>query len=105
MTDSLLPIGSVVLLKGAKKRLMICGRVQTDVSTGNVYDYSACLYPDGIVSSDELYMFNNGNIQKVFFVGFQDVEEFEFKRFLIKKKKKKIDTDIALENNGGDNDG
>ena len=82
MNDSLLPIGSVVLRKGAQKRLMVFGRIQTNVATGITYDYSACLYPEGIVDSKELYMFNNENIQKILFVGFQDVEEFESKRFI-----------------------
>ena len=88
MNDSLLPIGSVVLLKDAERRLMICGRVQTDVATGKTYDYSGCLYPEGIIDSSSLYMFNNGNIQTVFFVGFQDPEEFQFKRFLIEELSK-----------------
>lgn len=29
MKRELLPIGSVVLLKGGEKRVMICGRIQT----------------------------------------------------------------------------
>ena len=78
----LLPIGSVVLLEGAEKRLMICGRVQTDVSTGKTYDYSACLYPEGVLDSKEFYMFNNENIKRIFFIGFQDGEEIAFKKFL-----------------------
>ena len=82
MKHSFLPIGSVVLLKGAQRRLMVCGRVQTDVANGTTYDYSACLYPEGIVSSDQLYMFNNDDIQTVFFIGLQDVEEFKFRKFL-----------------------
>ena len=79
---SLLPIGSVVLLNGGEKRLMICGRVQTDVATGKTYDYSACFYPDGIISSKEMFMFNNENIRKIFFIGFQDGEEFAFRQFM-----------------------
>lgn len=85
MKKSLLPIGSVVLLKGGEKRLMICGRIQTDVATGITYDYSACYYPDGILNSKELFMFNNENIQKLFFVGFQDGEELAFKKFIQEK--------------------
>ena len=77
---TLLPIGSVVLLKGAEKRLMICGRIQTDVATQKQYDYSACLYPEGIVNSKELYMFNNEDIDILFFMGFQDPEEFRFRK-------------------------
>lgn len=79
---TLLPIGSVVLLNGGEKRLMICGRIQTDVATGKTYDYSACFYPDGIIDSKELFMFNNENIKNIFFIGFQDGEEFMFKKFM-----------------------
>ena len=54
---------------------MICGRIQTDVATGITYDYSACYYPDGILNSKELFMFNNDNIQRLFFIGFQNYED------------------------------
>ncbi len=86
----LLPLGTVVLLKGGEKRLMICGRIQTNVATNEVYDYSACYYPEGLISSKELFMFNNENIEKVFFIGFQDTEEFKFRKFI----------NSTLENNG-----
>ncbi|MBP3441233.1 MAG: DUF4176 domain-containing protein [Clostridia bacterium] len=92
---NLLPIGSVVLLNGGEKRLMICGRIQTDVATGTVYDYSACFYPEGMINSKELFMFNNENIQQLFFVGFQDEEELAFRQFLKEAIANK-------ENNGGD---
>ena len=85
MKKSLLPIGSVVLLKGGQKRLMICGRIQTDVATGITYDYSACYYPDGILNSKELFMFNNDNIQRLFFIGFQDGEELAFRSEVLGK--------------------
>lgn len=81
----LLPIGTVVLLKNATKRLMICGRIQTDVSTDTVYDYSSCYYPEGIINSREMFMFNNEDIERVYFIGFQDEEEFEFRQFINKK--------------------
>ena len=78
----LLPLGSVVLLKGAEKRLMICGRIQKNVATNEVYDYSACPYPEGLISSKEVIMFNNEMIDKVYFIGFQDTEEFQFRKFV-----------------------
>ncbi len=77
-----LPIGSVVLLKDAEKRVMICGRVQVDVAADKTYDYSACLYPEGIIDSDQLFMFNNEDIGEVYFIGFQDQEEFAFRQFM-----------------------
>lgn len=91
MKKTLLPIGSVVLLKGGQKRLMICGRIQTDVATGIKYDYSACYYPEGILNSKELFMFNNDNIQRLFFVGFQDGEELAFRHFIEDELKKKME--------------
>lgn len=78
----LLPLGSVVLLRGAERRLMICGRIQTNVATNEIYDYSACPYPEGFISSKELIMFNNESIDKVYFIGFQDTEEFKFRKFV-----------------------
>ncbi|MBQ7039519.1 MAG: DUF4176 domain-containing protein [Clostridia bacterium] len=81
----LLPLGSIVLLKGAERRIMICGRIQTDVGTNEVFDYSGCLYPEGIIDSKELLVFNNENIDRVFFIGFQDTDEFEFRKFINEK--------------------
>ena len=86
--DSFLPLGSVVLLKGAQKKIMICGRIQTDVATEKTYDYSACVYPEGLISSSEVIMFNNENIDKVFFVGYQDPDEFKFRKVLENYKEK-----------------
>jgi len=81
----LLPIGSVVLLKGGKKRIMICGRIQKKVDSDEVYDYSACYYPEGIINPKELFLFNNDDIDEVYFVGFQDVEEFKFRDYIYSK--------------------
>ena len=40
MNNELLPIGSVILLKGATKELMINGYLPVDKETGEVYDYT-----------------------------------------------------------------
>ncbi len=81
----LLPIGSVVMLKGGNKRVMICGRIQTNVETGKMFDYSACYFPEGIINIRELFLFNNEDIDQVYFVGLQDVEEFKFRGYINKK--------------------
>ena len=80
--DKLLPIGSVVLLKGGEKRLMIYGRKQLDSETQNQWDYVACLYPEGNIDASHTYLFNRDQIEKVYFIGFQDIEEIEFNKFL-----------------------
>ena len=85
----LLPIGSVVMLDGATKRLMICGRIQEEVESGVTYDYSACFFPEGIINPDQLFLFNNDAIDMVYFVGLQDVEEFEYRTYINKKIEEK----------------
>lgn len=74
MYENLLPIGSVVLLKGAERRLMITGRLQAMVGKTNVYDYAGCLYPEGLLDPHDLYFFDRDAIERVFFIGFQDSE-------------------------------
>lgn len=73
-----LPIGSVVLLKDSQKRIMIVGVKQKQSDTDKVWDYSACLYPEGILNPDRLFLFDAEQIDQLFFIGFQDVEGMEF---------------------------
>jgi hypothetical protein len=80
MYKNLLPVGSVVLLKGGEKRLMICGRIQTKTDSDKIYDYSACYYPEGIIGSDSMFFFDRDAIETVYFIGFQDTEELEFRQ-------------------------
>lgn len=78
--DKYLPIGTVVILKNAKKRLMITGFLTTrEEEPGVVYDYSGCLYPEGFISSERILVFNHNQIEKVFSLGYSDEEEKAFK--------------------------
>ena len=79
MYKNLLPIGSVVLLRGGTKRVMICGRIQARAGSDRIYDYSACWYPEGITRPDEMFFFDRDALETVFFVGFQDKEELDFR--------------------------
>lgn len=74
----LLPIGSIVLLKNGKKRLMIFGIKQTDNQTGIEYDYIGVLYPEGNMGETAQYLFNHENIDRICFRGFEDEERNEF---------------------------
>ena len=79
MTDNkYLPIGSVVLLKGANKRLMIYGRKQLDPATDIEYDYGACLFPEGNIEADKSFLFNAEEIDRLYFIGYQDKEEDDY---------------------------
>ena len=45
--EKYLPIGSVVRLVNGTKKIMIFGRLQIQASSGQKWDYVACLYPEG----------------------------------------------------------
>lgn len=82
--EKYLPIGTVVILKGGKKKVMITGFISVAVEAGNekVYDYSGCIYPEGFLSSDQVCLFNHEQIEQVFYLGFVNEEEKEFKEKL-----------------------
>lgn len=83
MRDKYLPIGSVVLLKGGKKRAMITGFCSVaQENQEKIYDYSGCVYPEGYLSSNQVCLFDHDQIDKIFFTGFEDEEEFTFKEKL-----------------------
>ena len=78
-----LPIGTVVMLKGGSKRVMITGFGAVSESTGDkLWDYSGCMYPEGFLSSDENCLFDHAQIEQVYHVGLIDEEETEFKKQL-----------------------
>ena len=88
-----LPIGTVVLLKGAKKRLMITGFCSFDTEKKDrAYDYTGCLYPEGIISSKQMALFNHDQIEKIFYLGLRDEEEKQFKQKLVLELNKIIKT-------------
>ena len=81
--EKYLPIGTVVILKEASKRLMITGFCSMDAENKDVmYDYSGCLYPEGVISSNQTALFNHDQIEKVFHLGLVDEEEKDFKEKL-----------------------
>ena len=74
-----LPAGSVVLLKGGTKRIMITGFQTSDISRPDkIYDYSAVLYPEGSLSSEQTLLFDHSQIDRVYFEGYKDDEYFSF---------------------------
>ncbi len=83
--EKFLPLGSVVMLKGASKRLMITGfcTMAADDESGVMYDYSGCMYPEGVISSDRTAVFNHNQIEKVYHLGLVDEEEKTFKTKLV----------------------
>lgn len=87
--EKYLPIGTVVLLKEGKKRVMIIGFCAIpDGEDKKVFDYSGCLYPEGVIASDKMLLFNHDQIDKIYHLGLIDEEENIFKINLIDALKK-----------------
>lgn len=70
----LLPIGSVILLRDAKKKLMIHGIRQTAKESGKEYDYIAVMYPEGNIGGESQVLFNHADIEEILFRGFENEE-------------------------------
>ncbi len=78
----MLPIGSIVYLREGRSKVMILNRGPVFQAEGpenkrTMYDYSGCLYPQGLDPTNVFY-FNQENIDKVVFEGFKDEEEDRF---------------------------
>lgn len=69
---TLLPIGSVVLLNEAEKKLMIIGILQRNGE--EVFDYVCCPYPEGLLDSENLFLFNHKDIAEISYLGFDNIE-------------------------------
>ncbi len=90
MEEKFLPIGSVVLLKGGERELMITsycvapkGEVivkgeSTIPQEGTIYEYGACLYPDGVIDPNMICSFNSEDIEKVVFRGYETDQYKEY---------------------------
>lgn len=83
----LLPLGSVVTLREGSKRIMIAGRMQKEKNSGEWFDYAAVLWPEGLIRSDRIFLFNREDIRLIHFIGLQDQQEFEFRAVLEEKWK------------------
>lgn len=69
--QGIMPVGSVVMLKGGDHRVMITGYAQKLQGEETVYDYVGCLWPEGYTAPDRNYVFNQDEIDTIFFIGYQ----------------------------------
>lgn len=84
----LLPLGSVILLKGGKHKLMITGHnVSYEINPNGknqyfdvdgrkplIFNYMGVIWPEGDVALDRVALFNDDDIGKVYFKGFIEEE-------------------------------
>lgn len=78
--EKYLPIGTVVMLKDGKHRVMIIGFASSiDTHPDQIFDYIGCLYPEGIFTFEQSLNFNHKDIEKIYSLGYSDEEEKQFK--------------------------
>ncbi len=109
-----LPIGTVVLLKGGKKEVMILSyglMPQGDIvedgkqvsGLGKIYDYGGCTYPEGLISSNQILGFNHEQIERICYKGYSTPTHDEYNKMLtasfdeLKEDLKKINTKQSQE--------
>jgi len=79
--EYILPVGSVVTLTdGDGQKILIIGRAQLYNHEGTLgyFDYSAVLYPHGVMNGNEFVFFNHEDIKEIIFVGYRDEMEIKF---------------------------
>ena len=84
MEEKYLPVGSVCMLKGGQKAVMVVGYgIQPKENPNVVYDYLGALYPEGIVTMDQNMVFNHENIDRVLFKGYETEEQKSFNKQIV----------------------
>ena len=88
----MLTLGSIVYLKEGTQKLMIINRGVVIEQEGKqqIFDYSSTLYPNG-VTENNIYYFNEENIDKVIFEGLKDDDEERFQEIFKEWKKNNKD--------------
>ena len=62
---------------------------------GIIYDYSACTFPEGILDTNRMLMFNHDKIEKINYIGLEDDEYNDYNNMIKEeygfRKKENID--------------
>lgn len=74
----LMPIGSVVRLKEAEKKLMIIGIKQLNEEKGTVKDYIGVMYPEGYLNKEVFFTFDQEDVEEIIFEGYRSEEQQNF---------------------------
>ena len=74
MYNTYLAIGSIVMLKGEGKKIMVIGYCGLD-GNGKASDYMGVTYPEGYMNADSIIGFNEIEVLQVLHEGYKDVEQ------------------------------
>lgn len=79
MEEKYLPIGTVVLLKGGTKKVMINGFCAvTEAKKDKIFDYRGCPFPEGVLESSGVALFDHDQIQEIVNMGYKNDESINF---------------------------
>lgn len=84
--NGLYPIGTIVLLKNSTKRILIIGYLPQEYNSSTMYDYSGVPFPEGLVDSRKILLFNHVQIDKVCHESIKDEETSIFMKQVMKIK-------------------
>ena len=77
-----LPIGTVVTLANGTKPIMIYGRKQMQEGNERIWDYVACLYPEGNLGDQYNVFFQHEEIGEVYHYGLESAEDQKVQEIL-----------------------
>ena len=78
-----LPIGTIVIIKGYERKMMIVGLSQIKAAEEiQRWDYVGVLYPVGVFSDQSFYFFNEDDINDIIFKGYENPEHKELLELL-----------------------
>lgn len=74
--EKYLPLGSVILVTGSVKKILLIGRgaVSTQEGQTRYFDYVGVTYPEGLVGDTILYI-NHEDIAELIFRGYEDEDD------------------------------
>ena len=99
--SDLLPVGSVVLLKNAQKKIVVIGLMpvkHTESGQDVTYDYIGVPYPEGYIGQESAMLFNHESIEEMTFIGYSDNE----RAIMIEAIQKLVDKTAETINNRND---
>ena len=77
MNKKELPIGTVVMLVGGSKKVMITGYRSKNADADKVFDYNGCVFPEGLM--ENIYcLFDASQIEDVLYMGLECDEQKDY---------------------------
>lgn len=78
MEERFLPIGTVVLLDGGTKPVMINGFCAvTEAKPDKTFDYRGCPWPEGVLETNGVALFDHSQVKEILHMGFKNADSID----------------------------